>query len=68
MAFLSNGSIPYQQYHKSRTLAGYLKSLGYATYAQHRYGADGWRIWDKVYPLLGFDNLNRIMPRKHGST
>lgn len=59
MAFLPNGSIPYQQYIKSRTpsLAGYLKSLGYATYAQHPYQASGWSR-DKVYPLLGFDNLD----------
>lgn len=59
MAFLPNGSIPYQQYIKSRTpsLAGYLKSLGYATYAQHPYQASGWNR-DKVYPLLGFDNLD----------
>ena len=43
MAFLPQGSIPYQQYIKSRTpsLAGYLKSLGYATYAQHPYQASG---------------------------
>ena len=59
MAFLPNGSIPYQQYIKSRTpsLAGYLKSLGYATSAQHPYQASGWNR-DKVYPLLGFDNLD----------
>ena len=59
MAFLPQGSIPYQQYIKSRTpsLAGYLKSLGYATYAQHPYQASGWNR-DKVYPLLGFDNLD----------
>ena len=59
MAFLPNGSIPYQQYIKGRTpsLAGYLKSLGYATYAQHPYQASGWNR-DKVYPLLGFDNLD----------
>ena len=59
MAFLPQGSIPYQQYIKSRapSLAGYLKSLGYATYAQHPYQASGWNR-DKVYPLLGFDNLD----------
>ena len=59
MAFLPNGSIPYQQYIKSRTpsLAGYLKSLGYATYAQHPYQASGWNR-DKEYPLHGFDNLD----------
>lgn len=59
MAFLPGGSIPYQQYIKSETpsLAGYLKSLGYATYAQHPYGASGWNR-DQVYPFLGFDNVD----------
>lgn len=59
MAFLPGGSIPYQQYIKQETpsLASYLKSLGYATYAQHPYGAGGWNR-DQVYPLLGFDNVD----------
>lgn len=59
MAFLPVGSIPYQQYIKSKTpsLASYLKSIGYATYAQHPYYGSGWNR-DKVYPLLGFDNLS----------
>lgn len=59
MAFLPVGSIPYQQYIKSTTpsLASYLKSIGYATYAQHPYYGSGWN-WDTVYPLLGFDNLS----------
>ena len=58
MAFLPVGSIPYQQYIKSTTpsLASYLKSIGYATYAQHPYYGSGWNR-DTVYPLLGFDNL-----------
>lgn len=59
MAFLPVGSIPYQQYIKSKTpsLASYLKSIGYATYAQHPYYSSGWNR-DTVYPLLGFDNLS----------
>lgn len=62
MSFLPVGSIPYQQYIKSETpsLASHLKSLGYATYAQHPYNASGWNR-DTVYPLLGFDNLS-FMP------
>ena len=59
MAFLPSGSIPYQQYIKSKTpsLASYLKSIGYETYAQHPYQASGWNR-DKVYPLLGFDHMD----------
>lgn len=59
MAFLPVGSIPYQQYIKSTTpsIASYLKSIGYATYAQHPYYGSGWNR-DTVYPLLGFDNLS----------
>ena len=59
MAFLPVGSIPYQQYIKSTTpsLASYLKSIGYATYAQHPYYGSRWNR-DTVYPLLGFDNLS----------
>lgn len=61
MAFLPNGSIPYQQYIKEETpsLASYLADLGYSTYAQHPYYSSGWNR-DKVYPLLGFENLSFI--------
>lgn len=61
MSFLPVGSIPYQQYIKSKTpsLASHLKSLGYATYAQHPYNASGWNR-DTVYPLLGFDDLSFV--------
>lgn len=56
MAFLPNGSIPYQQYIKQDTesLASYLGTLGYATYSYHPYYASGWSR-DKVYPMLGFE-------------
>lgn len=58
MAFLPAGSIPYQQYITKDTpsMASYLKSLGYGTYAMHPYYASGWNR-DKIYPLLGFDSF-----------
>ena len=61
MSFLPSGSIPYQQYITKNTpsLASYLASLGYETYAQHPYYASGWNR-EKVYPLLGFEHLNFI--------
>lgn len=59
MAFLPAGSIPYQQYIKGEipSLASYLKSLGYETYAQHPYYESGWNR-NQVYPLLGFDHMD----------
>ena len=56
MAFLPNGSIPYQQYVNGErpSLASYLQSLGYETVATHPYYATGWNR-DKVYPWLGFE-------------
>lgn len=61
MSFLPSGSIPYQQYITRNTpsLASYLASLGYETYAQHPYYASGWNR-EKVYPLLGFEHLDFI--------
>ncbi|MCI8488940.1 MAG: LTA synthase family protein [Lachnospiraceae bacterium] len=58
MAFLPQGSIPYQQYIKKAipALPSYLQTLGYETYAMHPFNADGWDR-DKVYPLLGFEHL-----------
>ena len=57
MAFLPQGSIPYQQYIKDEmpSLVSYLKSLGYQTAALHPYNSTGWDR-NKVYPLLGFDS------------
>lgn len=75
MSFLPSGSIPYQQYITKDTpsLASYLASLGYATYAQHPYYASGWNR-EKVYPLLGFshtdfmdDYQNKTYVRKYVS-
>lgn len=56
MAFLPQGSIPYQQYIKGElpSIASYLKNLGYSTVAMHPYHAGGWDR-DTVYPNLGFE-------------
>ena len=58
MAFLPQGSIPYQQYIKGETfsLASWLKEMGYRTAAIHPYGATGWQR-HQVYPWLGFDTF-----------
>lgn len=55
MAFLPEGSIPYQQYvtHDLDALPRYLTSLGYTSTAIHPYRAAGWNR-DTVYPRLGF--------------
>lgn len=61
MAFLPNGSIPYQQYINGEipSLASHLSGLGYQTFAQHPYYASGWKR-DEVYPRLGFDDSDFI--------
>ena len=53
MAFLPQGSIPYQQYITKElpAIPAYLKSLGYQTIATHPYYASGWER-DEIYPLL----------------
>lgn len=55
MAFLPQGSIPYQQYINGEriSLAFHLKELGYQTVAAHPYYATGWER-NTVYPWLGF--------------
>lgn len=55
MAFLPQGSVPYQQYinGERETLASHLKNLGYQTVATHPYNATGWER-DTVYPWFGF--------------
>lgn len=57
MAFLPQGSVPYQQYITGQRLsmASHLKRLGYQTVATHPYNATGWER-DTVYPWLGFDD------------
>lgn len=56
MAFLPQGSVPYQQYVKKEqfSLASWLKDMGYATIGMHPYNSTGWDR-NKVYPLLGLD-------------
>ena len=56
MAFLPQGSIPYQQYINGEipSLANYLEGLGYQTAATHPFNASGWER-DTVYPWLGFE-------------
>lgn len=56
MAFLPQGSIPYQQYliHEIPAIPSHLKELGYYTVAAHPYNSTGWDR-DTVYPLLGFE-------------
>lgn len=58
MAFLPQGSIPYQQYIRGSlpSLASYLKEAGYQTVAMHPYYAKGWSR-DRVYPWMGFEQM-----------
>lgn len=55
MAFLPQGSVPYQQYiaGECETLVSHLRDLGYETVATHPYNATGWER-DEVYPWMGF--------------
>ena len=66
MAFLPQGSVPYQQYirHALPSLASHLRGLGYETIAMHPYNSTGWDR-NKVYPLLGFDNAYFIRDYKN---
>jgi hypothetical protein len=68
MAFLPQGSIPYQQYINGEipSLADYLESLGYETAATHPYNASGWER-DTVYPLLGFEQSIFLKQYTHAS-
>lgn len=58
MAFLTAGSIPYQQYiHRDiPSVVSDLKAQGYTTVAMHPYRATGWNR-NKVYPYMGFDKM-----------
>lgn len=57
MAFLPQGSVPYQQYITGAypSLAAHLKELGYQTVATHPYNATGWDR-NTVYPWFGFSD------------
>lgn len=61
MAFLPQGSIPYQQYIRGDlpALPSYLKGAGYQSVAMHPYHASGW-CRDKVYPWMGFGEMRFI--------
>lgn len=58
MAFLPDGSVPYQQYIDDTTdsMASHLEKLGYNTIAMHPYNASGWER-NQVYPYLGFETF-----------
>ncbi|MGN1148370.1 MAG: LTA synthase family protein, partial [Lachnospiraceae bacterium] len=61
MAFLPQGSIPYQQYinEEQMSIVSYLRGQGYSTRAAHPYYASGWER-ETVYPLLGFEQADFI--------
>ncbi|MBQ6263027.1 MAG: sulfatase-like hydrolase/transferase [Clostridia bacterium] len=56
MAYLPQGSIPYQQFLKedSPSLATQFDGLGYRTVAMHPYYASGWKR-NEIYPRFGFE-------------
>lgn len=56
MAFLPQGSVPYQQYITDGipSLGQHLKDLGYETMGTHPYHSTGWDR-DTIYPVLGFE-------------
>ena len=59
MAFLPEGSVPYQQYLKEQnaySLVDTLKQEDYTCVAMHPYYATGWSR-NTVYPQLGFDEM-----------
>lgn len=58
MAFLPEGSTPYQQYidDKIYTLGWLLRSYGYTSFATHPYIKTGWSR-NTVYPYLGFEDF-----------
>ncbi len=61
MAFLPDGSIPYQQYLRrpTQSLASILGDQGYRTISLHPYYSTGWRR-DRAYPLMGFREIRFI--------
>lgn len=61
MAFMPTDSVPYQQFINDGTysLARYMSSLGYKTFATHPYYANGWSR-NVVYKHLGFDEYTFI--------
>lgn len=61
MAFLPDGSVPYQQYmpQKPYSLVSTLKDRGYTCVAMHPYYETGWSR-NRVYPQLGFEETHFI--------
>ena len=61
MAFLPDGTIPYQQYLKGETesLASIFKERGYRTVALHPYYATGWHR-NEAYPYMGFEEMRFV--------
>lgn len=57
MAWLPEGSVPYQQYIHENTysLPWLMQELGYSTMATHPYQPRGWNR-TRVYPAFGFQN------------
>lgn len=58
MAFLPEGSVPYQQYLRGDTasLVRLLEDMGYTSFATHPYLKTGWSR-TTVYPYLGFSQM-----------
>lgn len=58
MAFLPDGSVPFQQYIKKEeySIASLLRGIGYHTVGIHPYYGNGWNR-EKVYSALGFDEF-----------
>lgn len=58
MAFLTDGSVAYQQYiHRDiPSIVSQLNSYGYETISEHPYKSTGWNR-NKVYPYMGFSKM-----------
>ena len=58
MAFLPQGTVPYQQYMSGQpySLVTVLQDRGYDCIAMHPYYPNGWRR-DTVYPMMDFDRF-----------
>lgn len=69
MAFVPDGSVPYQSYiadNKIYSMAQFLKDQGYHTSVLHPYIAEGWNRTN-VYPLMGFDDMKFIDDIEYGN-
>jgi phosphoglycerol transferase MdoB-like AlkP superfamily enzyme len=69
MAFMPDGSVPYQSYiadNRIYSMAQFLKDSGYKTSVMHPYIAEGWNRTN-VYPLMGFDDMVFIDDFEYGN-